>query len=245
MHMFHMPIHHSEQRLIQFKSDPLAAFTFRCAWDVKAARGSDLNQITCAHFSSERRIAWWRHQIKTFSSLLALCAGNSLVTGEFPAQRPVTRSFAVFFDPCPNKRLSKTIVGLVIWDAIAPIMTSCNGGTWNMCISNQKQTTCVPPVWPGFEPRQVAQKPIFPQTECPFTNLYEALSDQAKIEIEAFIPVNSSPPSDSYMHQWTGSALVQVMACRLFGVKPLPEPMLVYCQSDLREQILAKFESKF
>ena len=31
----------------------------------------------------------------TFSALLAICAGNSPVTGEFPAQRPVTRSFDV------------------------------------------------------------------------------------------------------------------------------------------------------
>ena len=36
--------------------------------------------------------------METFSTLLAICAGNSLVTGEFPAQRPVTRSFDVFFD---------------------------------------------------------------------------------------------------------------------------------------------------
>ena len=41
---------------------------------------------------------WWRHQTETFSSLLALCAGNSLVTDEFPSQRPVTRSFDVVFD---------------------------------------------------------------------------------------------------------------------------------------------------
>ena len=41
------------------------------------------------------------------SALLALCAGNSPVPGEFPAQRPVTRSFDVFFDMRPNKRLSK------------------------------------------------------------------------------------------------------------------------------------------
>ena len=27
---------------------------------------------------------WWRHQMETFSALLALCAGNSPVTGEFP-----------------------------------------------------------------------------------------------------------------------------------------------------------------
>ena len=50
---------------------------------------------------------WWRHQMKTFSALVAICAGNSPVFGEFPAQRPVTRSFDVFFDMLPNKRLSK------------------------------------------------------------------------------------------------------------------------------------------
>ena len=32
---------------------------------------------------------------------------NSSVTGEFPAQRPVTRNFDVFLDLCLNKRLSK------------------------------------------------------------------------------------------------------------------------------------------
>ena len=36
--------------------------------------------------------------METVSALLAICEGNSLVTGEFPAQRPVTRSFDVFFD---------------------------------------------------------------------------------------------------------------------------------------------------
>ena len=39
--------------------------------------------------------------------LLAICVGNSPVIGEFPAQRPVTRSFGVFFDLRPNQRLSK------------------------------------------------------------------------------------------------------------------------------------------
>ena len=38
-----------------------------------------------------------------FSVLLALCEGNSPVTGEFPSQRPVTRSFDVFFDLRLNK----------------------------------------------------------------------------------------------------------------------------------------------
>ena len=51
--------------------------------------------------------SWWRHQVETFSVLLALCVGNSLVTGEFPSQRPVMRSFYVFFGLRTNKRLSK------------------------------------------------------------------------------------------------------------------------------------------
>ena len=45
--------------------------------------------------------------METFSALLAICAGNSPVSGEFPAQRPVTRSFDVFFDVRLIKRLSK------------------------------------------------------------------------------------------------------------------------------------------
>ena len=60
--------------------------------------------------------------------LLASCAGNSPITGEFPAQRPVTRSFDVFFDLRPNKRFSKSMMRLASWDAIAPIMTSLK---WN------------------------------------------------------------------------------------------------------------------
>ena len=44
--------------------------------------------------------------------------------------------------------------------------------------------------------------------------------------------INSSPPSAAYMHQWIGSALVQIMDCRLYGAKPLSEPVLGYCQLD-------------
>ena len=59
--------------------------------------------------------SWWRHQMETFSALLAICAGNSPVPGEFPAQRPVRRSFDVFFDLRLNKRLSKQWWGSLRW----------------------------------------------------------------------------------------------------------------------------------
>ena len=45
--------------------------------------------------------------METFSALLATCAGNSPVSGEFPAQRPVTRGFDIIFDLRLNKQLSK------------------------------------------------------------------------------------------------------------------------------------------
>ena len=51
---------------------------------------------------------WWRHQMETFSALLAICTGNSPVPGEFHAQTPVTRSFDVFFDLALNKRSKQT-----------------------------------------------------------------------------------------------------------------------------------------
>ena len=47
---------------------------------------------------------WWRHEMETLFTLLAICAGNSPVTGEFPAQKPVTRSCDVFFDLRLNTR---------------------------------------------------------------------------------------------------------------------------------------------
>ena len=58
-------------------------------------------------YSHKRKHIWWRHKKETFSSLLALCEGNPPVTGGFPSQRPVTRSFGVFFDPPFNNRLSQ------------------------------------------------------------------------------------------------------------------------------------------
>ena len=39
--------------------------------------------------------------------LMALCAGNSPLPGKFPSQRPVTRSFGVFYHVRQSKRLIK------------------------------------------------------------------------------------------------------------------------------------------
>ena len=77
----------------------------------------------CSNF---RCPSWWRHQMETFSALLAFCAGNSLVPGEFPAQRPATRSFDVFFDLRLNKRLRKQSWGWWFETLSCPLWRHCN-----------------------------------------------------------------------------------------------------------------------
>ena len=42
-----------------------------------------------------------------------------------------------------------------------------------------------------------------------------------------------------------GPSLVQIIACRLVGGKPLPEPIMAYCQMDIWEQISVKRLAKY
>ena len=74
-------------------------------WTRKAFLFHDLT--TVRRWDAVTLCIWWRHQMETFSALLALCAGNSPVTREFPPQKLVTRSFDVFFDLQLNKWLCK------------------------------------------------------------------------------------------------------------------------------------------
>ena len=79
-------------------------------YDVTVMYSADVERHICNLFVSVCLLMgepWWRHQMETFSALLALCEGNSPVTSEFPSQRPVMRSFDVFFDLCLSKQLSK------------------------------------------------------------------------------------------------------------------------------------------
>ena len=62
--------------------------------------------------------------------VLVICAGNSPVPGEFPAQRPVTRSFGVFFDLRLYQRLSKQSWGWWFETLPRPL--------WRHCIDSWK-----------------------------------------------------------------------------------------------------------
>ena len=59
------------------------------------------------------------------------------------------------------------------------------------------------------------------------------------------LTLNSLKPNDAYMRQYNIPILLQKMACRLFGAKPLSEPMLPCYQLDPNEHIPMKFYLKF
>ena len=96
-------------------------------WNVDCVRATSFifrrhtNRCSC-----ESVKPWRRHQMEKFSALLAICAGNSPVSGEFPAQRPVTRSFGVFFDLRLNERWSKQSWGWWFETLSNPLWRHCN-----------------------------------------------------------------------------------------------------------------------
>ena len=106
----------NQRRLDQQKHFSLIKFHFKMT----------ANDSISVEASENFLYAWWRHQMETFSVLLAIYAGNSPVPGEFPAQRPVTRSFDVFFDLRLNKRLSKHSWGWWFATLSRPLWRHCN-----------------------------------------------------------------------------------------------------------------------
>ena len=113
------------------------------------------------------QMPWWCHQMETFSALLA--------PGEFPAQRPVTRSFDVFFDLRLHGRLSKQSSGWWFETPSWSLWRQCNG--------------------------------IFFNEKC-------CIMIKISLRYVCRVSIDNNP------------ALVQIMAWRRTGDKPLSEPIM-------------------
>ena len=100
--------------------------TVMVSWSANLHRILFGQKCFIAIWRNQQLSQWWRHRIETFSALLALCAGNSPVADEFPAQSPVTRSFDVFFHLRMNKRLSKQPWGWWLETPSGPLWRHCN-----------------------------------------------------------------------------------------------------------------------
>ena len=142
--------------------------------------------------------------METFSALLDLCAGNSSVPGEFPAQRPVTRSFDVFFDlRLKNAWVNNREAGdlrrhLVHYDVIV-----------------MKKLDVITPSLNTLRPRQNGRRFADEVFKCIFLNENVWISLKISLKFLPNVPINNIP------------ALVQILAWRRSGDKPLAEPMMV------------------
>ena len=154
-----------------------------------------------------------------------LC-GEFTGSGEFPTQRPVARSFDVFFDLCLNKPLSKQSWGR--WfETLSRSLWRHRNAT---CIQHTHDSFCITAILrvsglDNFDlPKILLNISRLRQNGCYFPdNIFECifLKENAWIPIKISLkfvpksPINNIP------------ALVQIMAWRRPGNKPLSEAMLV------------------
>ena len=106
---------------VQWAGDCVAALCCELVW-ARIKRISGRRPSWVHSYDAKHRVAWWRHRMETFSTSLAFSVENLPVTGAFPTQRPVTRSFDVW--SAPELIVEQTMQTLEIWNVIAPIMTS-------------------------------------------------------------------------------------------------------------------------
>ena len=84
----------------------------------------------------------------------------------------------------------------------------------------------------------INSKSTVPQRKCIFINvdIADKSSWHGKSRLQRnslllpFFSFTKLTLCDTYMRQWTGYSLNQVMVCRLFGFETLPEPMINHCR---------------
>ena len=113
-----LTIDHLEFALIdQITTFNMAQFSCYSWMNSCALYITGVHSFRCSHSLG----TWWRHQMDTFSVLLALCTGNSPVTGEVSSQGQVTRSLDFFICTLTHNQVNNR--SPVIWNHIELIMT--------------------------------------------------------------------------------------------------------------------------
>ena len=170
----------------------------------------------------------FRRKSKKTSKLrvTGLCAGNSPGTGEFPAQMAsYAENVSIWWRHHVVVCRLSIIMSII---SATDFNRRCGKLVYNeYCFLKRMMARLVEP---GKHPRKMV-------CQCQMINILGSYTifwckrpfvPNRSVEIRRLIiwPINSSPPNVAYMGQWIGSVLVQIMACHLFGAKPLSKPML-------------------
>ena len=190
-------------------------------------------KIDSSWFDLQRlRVSWLRHQMETFSALLARRAGNSLVTSEFPSQGPVTRSFWCFLWSAPwingwvnNREAGDLRRHRAHYDVVVML---------NLFQSETRKFSLCGCGWRFSDLHQDQQEDFDSITAEVHSQRSNATNGSVKACRRMF---------DDYPIQWRysgvtrpkwaiqlyweyGTTLVEVMARRITGTKPMPKSML-------------------
>ena len=135
--------------------------------------------------------------METFSALLAICAGNPSVPGEFPTQRPVTRSFDVYFDLSPNKRLSKHSWGWWFETLSGPLWRHSNDTSTHVSITGLIKLTARQSVLyhclGNLHWQYVVHKihPMHHSIYCLTADNYQIKNDSTKMTVFSWLHINN------------------------------------------------------
>ena len=140
--------------------------------------------------------------------VIGLLWGRPQVTGVFPSQSPLMRSFDIFFGLCLNNRLSKQLSGQWFETSLHSLWRRCNdNGKAGRIYTDNKYVK-----WSNLKAQHCKN----------------GITNAQNIHL----------PLMPHICQRTGSALVQIMACSLFGAMPLSKRMLGYMQLHPQEELL-------
>ena len=131
VHQYHLTkrIIAGEIRCVMAQSHRICRST---ATALRQNKSNDMNWPFAAKYDYSHS-AWWRHQMETFPRYRPFVK-------VFPAQRPVTRSFDVFFDHSLDKRLSKQSRGWWFETQSHPLWSHCNGMVTPKCYRSVAST---------------------------------------------------------------------------------------------------------
>ena len=137
--------------------------------------------------------------MEPFSALLAICAGNSPVSGEFPTQRPVTRSFDVYIDLRLNKRLRKQWWGWWFETLLCPLWRHSNGWNSNQTTINFIQINACQNVIRKIRPFYSCLK-VLTLTYPHLSGLWEFNGYTLDISVFSSSHINNSHPHDTLVN---------------------------------------------
>ena len=170
---------------------------------------------------------FWSDPLGAFFALLAICVGKK------SSVQYDGLAFPFSLDPLKTLQMKRDHITILVQDCsnssgliMELLQFCCKPWTYD---SNESYAKICLSHWQFYLPRPIRWWYIWSPEYHFHTGGFHSLWISVPL---LALSVNPLRPSDPLMRRQTSSTLVQIMACRLFGAKPLSKPMLTYCQLE-------------